>query len=135
MVGVMRWTKLPVLCFLTALMVAPVAVRAQYLSPEAQLQTFAICVGRLSAVVEYEWMSEGAVSDEAERQRDMAVQLVAAIISNDQSRDVLNWRNAAKNAQFALMTRAEYSDDRAEAAWATQRATLLRQECTSLLLS
>ncbi|WP_411890712.1 hypothetical protein [Yoonia sp. SDW83-1] len=118
---------------LTLILAAP-AGHAQTLSAEAQLQTFATCVGRLTAELEYEWSTQGAYSDEAAFRRDATVQLVAAIVSDEQSRDVLHWRDAAKRAQYDLLSRSQYSRDQAEAEWAKSRAAMLEQECTSLLL-
>lgn len=118
---------------LALILLAP-AGHAQTLSAEAQLQTFATCVGRLTAELEHEWSTQGAYSDEAAFHRDITVQLVAAIVSDEQSRDVLYWRDAAKRAQYDLLSRAQYSQDQADAAWARHRAAMLEQECTSLLL-
>ena len=117
-----------------SLMIAAPAAQAQFLSAETQLQTFATCVGRLTAELEYEWSTQGAYSEEAAFYRDTTVQLVAAIISDDQTRDVLHWRDAAKRAQYDLLSRSQYSRDEAEAQWAKHRAAMLEQECTALVL-
>ena len=117
-----------------ALMIAAPAAHTQMLSADAQLQTFATCVGRLTAELEYEWSLQGAYSDEVAFHRDATVQLVAAIVSDEQSRDVLHWRDAAKRAQYDLLNRSQYSKDQAEAQWAKHRAEMLERECTSLLL-
>ena len=108
--------------------------QTQMLSAEAQLQTFATCVGRLTAELEYQWSLRGAYSEEVAFRRDATVQLVAAIVSDDQSRDVLYWRDAAKRAQYDLLNRSQHSQDQAEAAWARHRAEMLEQECNALLL-
>ena len=111
----------------------PMASQAQQISQDTQLHTFATCAGRLSALVEYEWMAEGAPSEEAQKYHDAAIALVAAVISEDQSRNVLNWRTSAKQAQFNLLLRTQ-AQNREDAAWAAQRAQLLTRECTELLL-
>ena len=111
----------------------PMASQAQQISQDTQLHTFATCAGRLSALVEYEWMAEGAPSEEAQKYHDAAIALVAAVISDDKSRDVLNWRTSAKQAQFNLLLRTQ-AQNREDAAWAAQRAQLLTRECTELLL-
>lgn len=98
-----------------------------------QLQTFATCAGRLSAVVEYEWLAQGAASAEAQKYHDDVIALVAAIISEEQSRSVLQWRRSAKQAQFDLLLRTE-TPNPDDAAWAANRARQLTQECTALLL-
>lgn len=121
-------------CLALSLMIAAPAAQAQMLSAEAQLQTFATCVGRLTAELEHEWSLRGTYSEEAAFHRDATVQLVAAIVSDDQSRDVLHWRDAAKRAQFDLLSRSHYSQDQADAEWARHRAAMLERECTALLL-
>lgn len=117
----------------TFLMCAPFASQAQQIGPDAQLHTFATCAGRLSAVVEYQWMADGAPSEEAQKYHDEVITLVAAIMSQDQSRNVLNWRRAAKQAQFGLLVRAN-TQNREDAAWAARRAQALTHECAALLL-
>lgn len=119
---------------LAALLVfAPLTSQAQNMGENAQLHTFATCAGRLSAVVEYEWLAQGAPSAEAQKYHDDVIALVAAIISEDQSRSVLQWRRSAKQAQFDLLLRTE-TPNPDDAAWAANRARQLTQECTALLL-
>lgn len=108
-------------------------VQAQSYDADAQLRLFASCVGRLSAVVEHEWNAAGAVSRTTAARRDAVVQIVAAILPQDRSRDALYWRNAAKEAQSNLIARANSASDAADAAWAQSQARRLEQECTSLL--
>ncbi|MEO0929544.1 MAG: hypothetical protein AAFY14_02685 [Pseudomonadota bacterium] len=110
-----------------------VPTHAQSNDPDAQLRTFAACVGRLSAVVEYEWNMMGAVSSETTLRRDAAAEIVAAIIPTERSRDVLQWRNAAKQAQWSLLNRATSTRDTGEASWALQQAQRFETACTSLL--
>ncbi|MEL6681759.1 MAG: hypothetical protein AAFQ09_03840 [Pseudomonadota bacterium] len=102
--------------------------------PDAQLRTFAACVGRLSAVLEHEWNNIGAVSSETALKRDAAAEIVAAIVSEERSRDILEWRNAAKLAQHRLLSRALTTHDAAEAAWALQQAEHYETACASLLI-
>ena len=111
----------------------PVTSKADQFDPEAQLHTFATCAGRLSAVVEYEFMEAGAPSEEAQRSHDAVIALVAAVMSQDQSRAVLNWRTSAKRAQFNLLLRSQ-AQNQDDAAWAARRAQALTQECTALVL-
>lgn len=109
------------------------AAQAQPIDPDEQLRTFAACVGRLSAVVEHEWNVAGAISQTSQARRDAVGEIVAAIIPTDRSRDVLQWRNAAKQAQRNLLTRASTATDGSEAAWATAQAARFEHECTALL--
>lgn len=106
---------------------------AQSPSAEAQLQTFATCVGRFSAAVEYEWDLSGTVSDTTRARRDAIVEIVAAILPEDRHRDALNWRNSAKQAQWRLLARARLATDSADAAWAASQAKRFEQECAALL--
>jgi len=99
------------------------------------LRTFANCAGRLSAVIEYQWMFDGVASEATQVQRAHVLDLVEAIMEPDQGRDVLQWRLSGKRAQSVLLTRATFNDDKADAAWAEQQALYYQQSCTSLLLS
>ena len=111
----------------------PLTSQAEQFTPETQLHVFATCAGRLSAVVEYEFMADGAPSEEAQRSHDAVIALVAAVISDEQSRAVLNWRISAKRAQFDLLLRTQ-ARNQEDAAWAARRARALTQECTALVL-
>jgi hypothetical protein len=121
-----------VLCL--ALLSAP-SVHAQTIDSDQQLRTFAACAGRLSAVMEYQWMFDGAASEQTEIQRAAVIDLVEAIMPPDRGREVLHWRISAKLAQSALLTRATFNDNPSDAAWATQQAARFERECTGLLLS
>ena len=101
----------------------------------SQLQTFATCAGRLSAIMEYQWMFDGDASERTERQRETVLDLIKAIMEPELGRQVLSWRLTGKRAQYVLLTRATFNDDASDAAWALQQATLYERECTGLLLS
>ena len=117
-----------------ALLVAPLG-HAQPLDPEQQLHTFATCAGRLSAVMEHQWLFDGPASEQTKQQRAAIIGLIAAIMPPDRGPEVLQWRIAAKVAQSALLTRAIFNADAHDAAWAQQQATRFTRECTGLLLS
>ena len=121
-----------IVCFV---MLGAPCVSAQSLSADQQLRTFAACAGRLSAVIEYQWMFDGEASEVTQTQRTAVLQLIAAVIPEGMGRDVLHWRLSAKLAQSALLTRATFNDDASDAIWASRRAERLTRECTSLLLS
>lgn len=112
---------------------APPSLQAQSSDPDEQLRTFAACVGRLSAIVEHEWNAAGTISPTTRARRDAVVEIVAAILPQDRSRDALHWRNAAKEAQWNLLARADAATNAADAAWAISQARRLEQECTALL--
>lgn len=101
----------------------------------AQLQTFAACAGRLSAVMEYQWMFDGDASERTKIQRRAVLDLISAIMEPDMGRQVLHWRLTAKQAHNVLLTRATFNQDAGDANWAREQATLYERECTGLLLS
>lgn len=121
--------------FLCLALLGTSSVRAQTIDPEQQLRTFATCAGRLSAVMEYQWMFDGAASEHTKNQRAAVIDLVEAIMPPERGRDVLQWRISAKLAQSALLTRATFNENESDAAWAYQQAARLERECTGLLLS
>ena len=92
------------------------------------LRTFATCAGRLSAVMEYQWMFDGPASERTKLQRAVVLDLIAAVIEPEQGRDVLHWRISAKQAQSALLTRATFNDEVDDAAWAQTQAARLTQD-------
>ncbi len=108
---------------------------AHPLDPEQQLRTFATCAGRLSAVMEYQWMFDGAASEQTKAQRAAVIDLVHAIMPPERGRDVLHWRISAKQAQSALLTRATFNENADDATWARRQADRFARECTGLLLS
>ncbi|MEL7181640.1 MAG: hypothetical protein AAFN63_17750 [Pseudomonadota bacterium] len=108
---------------------------AQSIDSNSQLRTFATCAGRLSAVMEYQWMFDGEASEQTKLQRAAVIDLVEAIMPPDRGRDVLHWRISAKLAQSALLTRATFNDNSDDAAWARQQAAQFERACTGLLLS
>ncbi len=129
----MYFVRTITVCLTSLFLFAAPALQSQPAGPEAQLRTFAACVGRLSAVLEHEWNIAGSISESTKAQRDAVVEIVAAIVPRDRSRDVLYWRNAAKQAQSSLLARANFATDGADAAWADAQAKRYEHECTALL--
>lgn len=103
--------------------------------PQDPLRTFAACAGRLSAVMEYQWLVSDPASDRTKAQRAAMLSLVDAIMAPDQGRDVLSWRIDAKQAHAVLLTRATFNDDQDDATWALAQAETHLAQCTGLLLS
>lgn len=99
------------------------------------LRTFANCAGRLSAVVEYQWMFDGPQSEHTADQRDAVLEILEAMMPQGKGREVLSWRISAKMAQSALLTRATFNDDPDDAAWALRTSERMIRNCTSFLLS
>lgn len=129
----MKTLSRSLLLSMAMLSAAPLA--AQSLDSEQQLRTFATCAGRLSAVMEYQWMFDGPASERTKLQRAAVIDLIDAVMPADRGREVLHWRISAKLAQSALLTRATFNDDRQDAAWAREQADRFARECTGLLLS
>jgi hypothetical protein len=122
------------LALTAALLCAPFA-NAQPIDPDEQLRTFATCAGRLSAVMEHQWIFDGPASERTEDLRDAVLELLEAVMPAERGGEVLQWRISAKVAQAALLTRASFNNDTRDAAWARTQAGRLEQECTGLLLS
>ena len=66
-----------IVCFV---MLGAPCVSAQSLSADQQLRTFAACAGRLSAVIEYQWMFDGEASEVTQTQRTAVLQLIACLL-------------------------------------------------------
>lgn len=101
---------------------------------DEQLQFFATCAGRLSALMEHQWTYDTAAVDETTAQRTEMIGLVSAVMPPDAGRDVLLLRVDAKHAQAGLLKRASINRDPDDAAWAQSRAEALLTECISILL-
>ncbi|KQB97559.1 hypothetical protein AL073_01005 [Loktanella sp. 1ANDIMAR09] len=122
------------LALVVALSSATIA-SAQSIDVDEQLRTFATCAGRLSAVMEHQWMFDGPASEHTEDLRDAVLELVEAVMPAERRGEVLQWRISAKVAQAALLRRASFNTDTRDAAWARTQAGRFEQECTGLLLS
>lgn len=110
------------------------ASASPFAADDGQLRNFAACAGRLSAVMEHQWLFDGAASEKTKSQRAAVLALINAVIEPEQGRDVLHWRLMAKQAQSVLLTRATFNDDPEDAAWAAAQAGRLTQDCTGFLL-
>lgn len=100
-----------------------------------QLRMFAGCAGRLSALMEHQWMFDGPASERTKVQRAAVLDLIGAVMEPEQGPDVLHWRILAKHAHANLLMRATFNNDSSDAHWAQIQATRLAQDCTGLLLS
>jgi hypothetical protein len=113
-------------CLALPLLAQPVAAE------DAALRLFATCTGRLSAVVEHQWLTGGAGAGSTQAARDAMEGLVqAATPAGDEAR-VMGWRVEAKLAQKALLARAVFGGSGREGA--AERAEALLVECRGLLL-
>ncbi len=113
-------------CLALPLLAQPVAAE------DAALRLFATCTGRLSAVMEHQWLIGGPGSEATQAARDAMAGLVqAATPAGDEAR-VMGWRVEAKLAQKALLARAVFGGSGREVA--ATRAEALLAECRGLLL-
>lgn len=100
----------------------------------ADLRLFATCAGRLSALMEHQWLLSDPASDQTALQRDSMLSLVAAMTTPDDAARALNWRIEAKAAQATLLARASFGTNETTAARSAQRSDDLLAMCRSLLL-
>lgn len=119
------------LCLLLAVLLP--AQTAWALDTQGRLYLFATCAGRLSALMEHQWLFDGAAADQTQAQRAAMLDLLAAILPSDAGPRVLHTRIVAKQAQQALLTRATFNTNPVDAAWATRQSARLIAECTGLL--
>ena len=122
------------LCLVLAVFSSLPPARALPLAPDNPVVLFATCVGRLSAMMEHQWMFDGAGSERTEAQRAAMIGLLEAVRPADAGRQVLHLRIEAKMAQAALLTRATFNPDAEEARRALMLAEMRVAECTGLLL-
>jgi hypothetical protein len=97
------------------------------------LRLFATCTGRLSALMEHQWLMQDPGSDLTRTERDRMIALLEAAAPPEGQVQAMNWRVQAKSAQAALLAKAGFAPDPAQAAWARARAGQLVAECLSLL--
>jgi hypothetical protein len=117
---------------LTLALSPPAAAWAQTHATQDQLHFFATCTGRLSALMEHQWMFDGPASDRTKDRRDAMLSLVEAVARPDDSRRVLLWRVEAKHAQAALLQLATFSTGTA-AQNAQRISDRLMQDCTAAI--
>ncbi len=102
---------------------------------QTRAKTFATCAGRMSALMEHQWMFDGAASDRTERVRAGFVALVDATLGGPVTgRQALAWRIDAKMAQARLLQLAQFGTDDRLRRQAKRSAWLYLSECESLLL-
>lgn len=112
------------------LALAPTGARAD--AAQDQLHFFATCTGRLSALMEHQWMFDGPGSDITKDRRDDMLSLVEAVARPDDSRRILIWRVEAKHAQAALLEQAAFGTG-PTAQTAQRQSDRLMQDCTAAL--
>lgn len=97
------------------------------------LRDFAVCAGRLSAVMENQWMFDGPGSERTAEELAAVVSLIEATMPADAGRTVMAWRIDAKVAQRGLLHQARFARDPRLAKTAAARAEALAAGCRDLL--
>ena len=106
------------------LLLTPAPLRAM----EDPARLFAICTGRLSAVMEQSWLDGGPAADMAGLRRAAMLSLLEAVADPLDS-DLLALRVQAKAVQADLLARARFAQDPVAALTADR----LEGECLALM--
>ena len=104
--------------FVLALVILPAST---YAMSNTLFSTFASCTGRLSAEMEHAWLMNDPRADDLAHRRGQFVDLLEAVVPDDQKRHALTLRIDAKLAHAALLTQATFSEDSDRAEWAIGR--------------
>lgn len=105
---------------------------AQTLPNTDPTRLFATCTGRLSALMEYQWLIQDPASDATERLRDQMADLLTATLTPDTAVHAMDLRLQAKVAEADLLAVAHFGRKNL---WAEARARHQIADCTALLLS
>ena len=111
---------------------APLAARADGGVPEDPLRFFATCAGRMSALMEHQWIVDGPASEATKARRKSMLDVLDALTPPGEARLVMGWRVEAKAAHAALLAATRHGDP-AAVTRATRRALALQRECDALL--
>ena len=111
---------------------APARLTARPLDPLTA--EFAGCTGRLSALMEHQWLLSDPEADRTETRRAAMIALLDAVTPPDAALAALARRIEAKQAQAVLLTRATFGQDPAQAAFAATRAEAEIARCLANLL-
>jgi hypothetical protein len=99
------------------------------------LREFAVCAGRLSAVMEDQWMFDGPGSERTAEELASVVSLIEASMESGEGRQVMAWRIDAKVAQRGLLQQARFARNARLAKMAAARAEALAASCRAMILS
>lgn len=111
---------------------APAAAQTDSDIPDNPLHFFATCAGRMSALMEHQWLVDGPASDITKARRSAVLDVVASLTPPGQEAQVMAWRVAAKAAHAALLGQSRHgpAPDQTRAA---KRAAMLLQSCEAYL--
>jgi hypothetical protein len=99
------------------------------------LREFAVCAGRLSAIMEDQWMFDGPASERTAEELHAMVSLIEASMPEGAERQVMAWRIDAKVAQRSLLAQVRFGDDPRVSETAAARADALAADCRAMILS
>lgn len=102
---------------------------------DQQLRQFAICAGRLSALMEHQWLVDGPASEQTAHHVRAVTDLIAAIVIEHDKHRALAWRIEAKVALRALLMQANFGTDAKRGELAKERSDALIGPCRAMLLS
>ena len=111
---------------------APLAARADADLPDDPVHFFATCAGRMSAVIEHQWIVDGPASEVTKARRDAVVEVLEAMMPPGDGARVMGWRVEAKAAHAALLGQVRHGPE-AVRARAERRALALIAECEAFL--
>ena len=98
------------------------------------LRAFAVCAGRLSAVMEDQWMFDGPGSEQTAAELGAMDSLIDASMPAGAGQQVMAWRIDAKVAQRALLHQARFGPEPWLAKTAAARAEALAADCRAMIL-
>jgi hypothetical protein len=130
--GGLRKSLFSVLISLGAVM-RPTDLPAQ--SQPDLIAVIASCTGRLSAVMEYQWLVQDPGSDDTRIKRDAMAELLRAVTPPGDVVRAMGVRLDAKRSQTVLLQAALFGADRTRSGWAARRADHLLRTCAALLVS
>lgn len=115
----------------------PAAANQLLATPEAQVRLFATCAGRLSALMEHQWLHDGPASEGTRALRDAFVDLTdaagaAAVAEGLAAHQAMAWRVEAKAAAAGLLAQAAFGPPDRRAG-AERMAAARIAECRGLL--
>jgi len=117
---------------LVCALAAPQAVRAETDIPDDPLHFFATCAGRLSALMEHQWLVDGPASEATKARRAALLEVVEAMMPPGSESQVMAWRVEAKAAHATLLGQSRHGSAAAMAR-AARRAERLETACTAYL--
>ena len=108
--------------------------QAQSLGLDPMSDRFAACAGRLSGLMEHQWLADDPASSETEARFATMRELLGTTLAPDKAAAALARENEAKLAWERLMKRATGEEGEDDGGWALTRAEAEIATCTQLLL-